>query len=475
MSNQERNPLNSPLSRRQALKIMGGLAGMAALSACVAPAAPGAAPAAGGSEAAAPAAEMQKLLVAHRREYFAEMETIFADAVKAWGAENNVEIETTTVAAEANQDFVPKLLAEVEAGNPPNLVYHVRLVQLLFANNAVEPVTDAVNELVEMYGAPPFGQEVANLIDGEWYGIPYMMSGGGPYARRSFFEEGGFDLAALETFEQRRDACLAISDPSKDLYGWGLTYNTGGDATGFIEGVVQNWGGHYTNEDASEVTFNSPETVAAIEFLAEIYTSEKYAPMIPPGVASWNDSSNNEAFLAGTIAYTNNAASIYAKAKADGNPIFEDIVRMETAMGPTMTKLEAGGGGQFNIPRGATNQDLSKELAKHMIQPDVFLPISLISAGLFLPAYANYYTMEEVVAAYEADPNLASMGKATLGNHVGSSWPANPGPLFDAINAQAVLTDLMAQVVAQGVSPADAVAQAHDRIITIGQEMGMFV
>lgn len=50
MSNQERNPLNSPLSRRQALKIMGGLAGMAALSACVAPAAPGAA---GGSEAAA--------------------------------------------------------------------------------------------------------------------------------------------------------------------------------------------------------------------------------------------------------------------------------------------------------------------------------------------------------------------------------------------------------------------------------------
>ena len=474
MSNQERNPLNSPLSRRQALKIMGGLAGMAALSACVAPAAPGAAPAAGGSEAAAPAAEMQKLLVAHRREYFAEMETIFADAVKAWGAENNVEIETTTVDAEANQAFVPKLLAEVEAGNPPNLVYHVRLVQLLFANNAVEPVTDAVNELVETYGAPPFGQEVANLIDGEWYGIPYMMSGGGPYARRSVFEAGGFDLAALETYEQRRDACLAISDPSTDMYGWGLTYNTGGDATGFIEGVMQNWGGHYTNEDATEVTFNSPETVAAIEFLAEIYTSETYAPMIPPGVASWNDSSNNEAFLAGTIAYTNNAASIYAKARADGNPIFEDIVRMETAMGPTMTKLEAGGGGQFNIPRGATNQDLSKELAKHMIQPDIFLPISLISAGLFLPAYANYYTMEEVVAAYEADPNLASMGRATLGNHTGSSWPAAPGPLFDSITAQAVLTDLMAQVVAQGVSPADAVAQAHDRIITIGQEMGMF-
>jgi multiple sugar transport system substrate-binding protein len=474
MSEKEQNPLNAPLSRRQALKLMGGLASMAALSACVAPAAPGAAPAAGGSEAAAPAAEARSMLVAHRREYFAEMETIFADAVKAWGAENNVEVETTTVAAEANQDFVPKLLAEVEAGNPPDLVYHVRLAQLLWANNALEAVDDTVAETIALYGEPAFGQKNAGLIDGSWFAIPYMMGGNGPWGRRSAFEEGGFDVEALETYEQRRDACLAISDPANDFYGWGLTYNTGGDATGFIEGVMQNWGGHYTNEDATEVTFNSPETVAAFQFLAEIYTSEQYAPMIPPGVASWDDSSNNEAFLAGTIAYTNNAPSIYAKAKADGNPIFEDIHRFQTPIGPLGEKLESGGGGQFFVPRGAASPDLARELSKHLLLPEIFLPISLISAGLFLPAYDAYYEMEEVITAFEADPNLASMGQSALGTHVGASWPAQPGPLFDAINAQAVLTDTMAQIVAQGVSVEDAVAQAHDRIITIGQEMGMF-
>ena len=147
---------------------------------------------------------------------------------------------------------------------------------------------------------------------------------------------------------------------------------------------------------------------------------------------------------------------------------------LETAVGPTNTKLEAGGGGQFNIPRGATNQDLSKELAKHMIKPEIFLPISLISAGLFLPAYANYYTMDEVVKAFEENPNLATMGRAAQGNHVGNSWPAQPSPFFDAIQAQNVLTDMMAQIIAQGLSPADAVAQAADRMVSIGQEMGMF-
>jgi len=472
MSNQERNSLNPSLSRRQALKLMAGLAGMATLSACVAPVQPGAA--AGGDAAAAPAGEKPKLEVAHRKEYFAEMETLFSDAVTKWGNENNVDIETTVVAAEVNQDFLPKLLASVQAGNPPNLVYHVYLVQLLFANDAVEAVTDTVNELVEIYGKAPYGQESRNLIDGEWYGIPYLMSGGGPFGRRSIFEAGGFDATKLDSFEQRRDACLAISDPSKELYGWGLTYNTGGDATGFIEAVIQNWGGHYTNEDLSQVTFNSPETLAAVEFIADIYTNEKFAPMIPPGVASWDDSSNNEAFLAGTIAYTANAASIYAKAKADKNPIFEDIVRMETAIGPLGKKLEAGGGGQFNIPKGAAHQDISKELAKYMITPEVFLPISLISAGLFLPSYENYAKMDEVVKAFEADPNLASMARATLGDFVGSSYPAKPGPLFDAIGAQAVLTDMMNQIVAQKVAVADAVSQANDRIVSIGQDMGLF-
>jgi len=473
MSNQGRNPLNSSLSRRQALKLMAGLAGIATLSACVAPVQPGAAPAAGGA-ASAPSGEKPKLEVAHRKEYFAEMETLFSDAVTKWGKDNNVDIETTVVAAEVNQDFLPKLLAAVQAGNPPNLVYHVYLVQALFANNAVEPVSDTVKELVAIYGDAPYGQSSRNVIEGEWYGIPYIMSGGGPFGRKSIFEAGGFDPLKLDTYEQRRDACLKISDPSKDIYGWGLTYNTGGDATGFIEGVIQNWGGHYTNEDLTQVTFNSPETVAGVQFIADIYTDPKYASMIPPGVASWDDSSNNEAFLAGTIAYTANAASIYAKAKADKNPIFTDIVRMETAIGPVGKKLENGGGGQFNIPKGATHQDLSKELAKYMITPEVFLPISLISAGLFLPAYQKYAAMDEVVKAFKEDPNLASMARATLGDFVGSSYPAQPGPLFDAIGSQAVLTDMMNQIVAQKVAVKDAVSQAHDRIISIGKDMGLF-
>jgi multiple sugar transport system substrate-binding protein len=470
---QKKHPFDRPMSRRQLLRLMGGAASVTALAACTVPTAPGAAPAAGG-EGAAPAAAPSTLVVNHRREYFAEMETLFAEAVQNWANENNVEVETSTVAAEANQDFVPKLLAQVEAGNPPDLVYHVRLVQQLYSFNALEPVSDTVAQAIELYGDPSYGHFLNNQIEGEWYGIPYINSGGGQFARRSAFEEQGIDpLADLVTYDDIREAALAISDPASEFYGWGRTVNRGGDGHGTVVDIIHNWGGQITNEDMTELTFNSPETIAAVEWLTELFTSSDYAPALPPGIMSWTDSSNNEAFLAGNLGYTSNAASVYASAKADGNPIFEDTVVLNIPIGPYGEQFIGGGGnGQMQIPRGAKNVEGAKALAMYLLEPDVFVPISLVSAGLFLPAYARYYEMPEVIAAFEADENLARMGEQTQGTHPGLSWPAGPSPYFDAINAQSVLNDMMAQTITQGVSPADAVAQAEARMVQIAEEMG---
>ena len=45
-----------------------------------------------------------------------------------------------------------------------------------------------------------------------------------------------------------------------------------------------------------------------------------------PGTASWNDASNNKAFLAGEINWTNNGISIYVAAQNDApSTIAEDM------------------------------------------------------------------------------------------------------------------------------------------------------
>ena len=142
------------------------------------------------------------------------------------------------------------------------------------------------------------------------------------------------------------------------MWGWGLTVNRSGDGHGFIMDVIQAYGGSITDESGQVVVFDSPETVAAVQWLEETYTSEKYRPMLPPGIESWTDVSNNEAYLAGTVALTANAFSVYAKAKADGSPIYENTaVLHKPKMVNGDTVLETGANGWLTIFKGSQNVD----------------------------------------------------------------------------------------------------------------------
>ena len=122
----------------------------------------------------------------------------------------------------------------------------------------------------------------------------------GFFFRGDKLKEKGIDPTSLKTWSDRREAALEISDPANDFYGWGLTPNKGGDGWGVASAILQAFGGHFTDETGKKVKFNSPETVAAFEWLVETYDRNgKYAAMLPPGVESWTDTGNNEAYARG--------------------------------------------------------------------------------------------------------------------------------------------------------------------------------
>jgi multiple sugar transport system substrate-binding protein len=77
-----------------------------------------------------------------------------------------------------------------------------------------------------------------------------------------------------------------------------------------------------------KVIINSPETAKALE-----YTKALYGHMIQ-GTASWNDSSNNKAFLAKEIHWTNNGISIYVAAQNNAKDVAEDMNHAYFPVGP---------------------------------------------------------------------------------------------------------------------------------------------
>ena len=265
---------------------------------------------------------------------------------------------------------------------------------------------------------------------------------------------------------------MAVSDPANNMWGWGLTVNRSGDGHGFIMDVIQAYGGSITDESGQVVVFDSPETVAAVQWLEETYTSEKYRPMLPPGIESWTDVSNNEAYLAGTVALTANAFSVYAKAKADGSPIYENTaVLHKPKMVGGDTVLETGANGWLTIFKGSQNVDAAKELILTLLEPQNFVPMVQLGGGLFLPAYQNLWT-EDLV---ETDPNFAVTEEIIFNpvDYDGISYPAEPSAAIDAVMAAAIPSQMMSNVTTGRMSAEEAVRDAHQKIVDIFEEGGI--
>ena len=247
--------------------------------------------------------------------------------------------------------------------------------------------------------------------------------------------------------------------------------NKSGDGHGFITDVIQAFGGRFVDETGEKVTFKSPETVAAVAWLQETYTSDKYKPMLPPGIESWTDTSNNENFLSGKIAMTANAFSVYAKAKKDGNPIFKDIVVLRKPKTNDGLVLESGASMWFTIFKGSKNIDAAKAFIKHMIDPAQFIPIVKEAGGLLLPAYSNQWS-DEVVGV---DPNFKTLKDIIFNEtkYTGQAFPAQPNAAVAGIDSQAILSQMMSNVTNGSMTPEQAVDDANKKIVQIFEELGL--
>ncbi len=413
-----------------------------------------------------------QLTVIHKTEYFEAVQTLFRDSVVAWTDSGSIPLDISTANPELFGDFTTKMLAAVQAGNPPDAAYHNLSIPQMYALDLLEDVTDLVEEMIDLYGQPvPALAEFNAKIDDKWWAVPFMSVTGAWFARRDLFEAKGIDVYSLRTWDEYRDAALEVSDPDNNVYGWGLTINRSGDAHGLILSVIQGFGGSFTDESGLVVTFNSPETVAAVEWLTDIYTNPMYEPMLPPGVGSWGDISNNEAYLAGTIALTINHPSVYGQARRDGNPVFEQTAVLHGPLTLDGRQLEAGASGWFTIFKNAQNPELARDLVRHMLHPDQYTPMVQEGGGLFLPAYRDLWT-EDVMGT---DPNFEVFREILLNEEIfyGRSHPAQPSALIDAIDGAAITSQMMANAINGGMTPAEAVEDAHNQIVILFEESGV--
>mgnify|MGYP003572198063 CR=1 FL=1 len=420
------------LTRRSFLKFAGGTVAIGALAACV-PAAPAPAGEAGGE---APATDPGTLWALQKQDFHPEYNDFIRAHIVNYAAENDLTLDVAYTAGFAGTGADnQKVAAAVQAGDPPDVWMDNRNPFQLQQLGTLQPVTDLQEEVIAIYGEPNPRPKSETLLEGEYVGVTLHTRSDGGWARTDVFEPAGIDLAAIITYDELAAAAMEVSDPDNELWGWGMTVNRGGDGGWFIQRVLHGWGATWVDETGDYVTIDSPEAVEAVEWLVDLYTNPEWEKMMPPGVLSWTDSSNNEAYLGGKVAYTQNAGSVYAKAVADGLDVANHTMFDIPKGGPALQDFNGLGGMYLHHIMGSKNPEHARGLIMSFFNDEV-------QQGMFGSGWN------------------------------GLPWPGPSTAQIGAVGSSNVHTDMIANVLNGQMTAAESVKNAYDQSVTIFKEFG---
>jgi len=414
-----------------------------------------------------------KLQILQNQDFHPDHNAFVRLLLEEWGKAQGWQMDIAYIAGfQGGSDLNQKLVAMVQAGTPPDVMDHnVSHRQQTFLG-VLEEISDLVKENEAKYGATVVGIRRGAEIDGKWYGLPYYTRAGGYYIRNDWFKEAGVDpVNGIDTYNKMREVALKISDPDKKRWGWGMTVNRSGDGEGMVQNLVFAHGGRIQDQTGQLIVLNSKETIAGYDWLKETYTDPKWAKALPPGVNAWNDISNNEAFLAGTLGITQNAGTMLAKAYFDKVPHAEAIGFANTpksldGAGPA---LQTGGGETLRVVKGSKNKTAAYDTMRFWTSFPVQQTVWKISTAYALPAYNNGW--DDPIVKGNA---ISSAFKAVVNNE---AWygAATPGPIQaanDAVVASNGFTDTMGEIL-KGKPTAQAVQELHARFVKIYKEFGL--
>ncbi|HKW55221.1 MAG TPA: extracellular solute-binding protein [Stellaceae bacterium] len=374
---------------------------------------------------------------------------IIPECAKALGIKLNIEMIN-------GNDIQARTTAAIQSGSGPDVICGLNNWPQLYAESVVD-----VSDIAEAIGKAQGGfynesRVVAN--DGKkWIAAPWCVLGAQIAYRKSWFEEVGHGKFP-QTWDEYRDAGKKLKAKGRPL-GQALGHSFGDPPT-FAYPFLWSFGGKEVEADGKTVVLNSKATVESVKFMTAFYKDA-----FDEGGLAWDDSSNNRAFLAGTISATLNGASIYleAKRKPDtymtekGTPLWEDILH---------APLPKGAAGQFgyhlpmsNMLMGySKNQKAAKDFLRWIASKEVYQKWFDSQQGYSVGAT----TIWEEDPLWKKDPVMLPFRSAARAGH----FPGYAGPAdrkAAEVLSKYIIIDTYAKAV-QGMPAEDAVKAAAEEV-----------
>ncbi len=439
------------LSRRDFLRITGGLAAAAALN-----------PLLPQIVDAKPSMKLTGELKILQWSHFVPAHDMWFDPfAKDWGAKNGV---TVTVDHINNADIPARAAAEITAGEGHDLIEYIFPPSLL--EPSVLDLTDLNKEAQKR-----FGNQVSlctrssfNQKTGKYYGFSHgWVPDPGDY-RKSMWDKVG-----LPNGPTTWDELLTGGAQIKAQQGVHMGIGMSNEIDSNMAGRALMWSfGAFEQDKDENVTLNSPETVAAVEYMKKLYEQAMTSE-----VFGWNAASNNQLLIAGKASWILNSISAYRTAQDQNPDIVDDIFFTPALKGP-------GGVGMasehlvpvYIIPKFAKNPDAAQEFILNLVAN--YNQVTYQSKLYNFPAFPS--TVPQLTQAdgwLDNDPFGSKPANKLVLLKDAEKWSTvigHPGPANAAIS-DAFNTFLIPQMYASAakgdMTPADTVKNTADQFAKI--------
>jgi multiple sugar transport system substrate-binding protein len=352
-------------------------------------------------------------------------------------------------------DIPARATAAIQSGTGADVICALNTSPQVYADSVAD--VSAVAEKVGKDQGGFYDESRAVANNGKkWLGVPWCILGNENAYRKSWFEAIGVSKFP-ETWDEYRAAGKKLKAKGQPL-GQALGHSFGDPPT-FWYPFLWSFGGTEVDR-GGKVVLDSKATVESIKYAVAFWKD-----CCDEGGLAWDDTSNNRAFLAGTLSSTLNGASIYieAKRKPDsyqtekGTPLWQDILHGTLPKGPA---------GQFSYQLPMTNmlmgyskqQDAAKKFLSWITSKPVYQAWFDSQQGYSVGAT----TVWEQDPLWKKDPVMLPFRQAGRGSHL----PGYPGPAdqkaAESFNKY-IIVDMYAKAV-QGMPAEDAVKWASGEL-----------
>ena len=284
-----------------------------------------------------------------------------------------------------------------------------------------------------------------------WIGLPFGGTAGPLVWRKSAVKEVGYDAppSDLPGFLEMCKRLRRANKPSGFALG-----NAVGDGNGFANWLMWSHGASITNESGA-VSVNSPQTLAALNYLKELYPT-----FVDGGTISWGDISNNQAYAANTCWVTSNGVSLYFALKNDPatRAIAEDTEHSVMPLGVANSWPSAPLTLNAMVFKHSRFPNAAKAFLTYMMEQEQYEPWLNANLGY----WAHPLNAYRASAVWTSDPKI-TLFRDSMNNQF---WNGYKGPISEAsgqANAEYVLVQMFASVAAGQATPDAAMREAERR------------